>query len=118
MRGRANMARPLCDKYILNIMEYLTLKEIKQQCVIDPQFDGDDEFLELIGNAAESMTEKLLNCPLDEITAMNGDLPAGVRHAMRMLVDYFYSINRGSSENTPDIPNAVLILLKLYRSFR
>jgi hypothetical protein len=99
-------------------MQYLTLNEIKKQCVVDQDFHEDDEFLEMIGDSAEDMAEKLMNCTLDELAAENGELPATIRHALRMLVDYFYSVNRGSSENTPDIPNAVNIMLKLYFQFR
>lgn len=99
-------------------MRYLTLNEIKKQCVVDQDFHEDDEFLTMIGNAAEDMASKLINCRLDEVVADNGELPATIRHALRMLVDYFYSVNRGSSENTPDIPNAVIIMLKLYFQFR
>ena len=99
-------------------MKYLTLNEIKKQCVVDQDFHEDDEFLTMIGNAAEDMASKLINCRLDEVVADNGELPATIRHALRMLVDYFYSVNRGSSENTPDIPNAVIVMLKLYFQFR
>lgn len=99
-------------------MKYLTLEEIKKQCVVDDNFHDDDTFLEMIGESAEDMAEKLVNCSLDELTAENGELPPTIRHALRMLVDYFYSVNRGSSENTPDIPNAVNIMLKLYFQFK
>lgn len=98
-------------------MKYLTLSEIKAQCTIDPQFDEDNEFLTMLGDSAEDMTEQLLDCSLDELVAEKGELPSTIRHALRMLVDYFYSVNRGSSENTPDIPNAVILMLKLYRQY-
>lgn len=98
-------------------MKYLTLEEIKAQCTIDPQFDEDNEFLTMLGDSAEDMTEQLLDCSLDELVAEKGELPSTIRHALRMLVDYFYSVNRGSSENTPDIPNAVILMLKLYRQY-
>lgn len=99
-------------------MQYLTLDEIKRQCVVDSDFHDDDEFFEMIGDSVEDMTSKLINCSLDEISAENGELPATIRHAMRMLVDYFYSVNRGSSDDTPDIPNAVMTMLKLYLQFK
>ena len=99
-------------------MQYLTIEEIKKQCVIDADFHEDDTFLEMIGDAAEDMTSQLLDCSLDELAAENGDVPASIRHAMRILVDYFYSVNRGSSDDTPDIPNAVMTMLKLYRNYK
>jgi hypothetical protein len=98
-------------------MKYLTLEEIKKQCTIDPQFDEDNEFLTMLGDSAEDMTEQLLDCSLDELASEKGGIPATIRHAMRILVDYFYSVNRGSSENAPDIPSAVTLMLKLYRNY-
>ena len=98
-------------------MKYLTLEEIKKQCTIDPQFDEDNEFLIMLGDSAEDMTEQLLDRSLDELCASNGDLPAGLRHALRMLVDYFYSCQRGSGESAPDVPNAIQMMIKLYRSY-
>ena len=98
--------------------QYITLEEIKKQCVVDPDFHEDDEFLEMLGDAAEDMASNLLDCSLDELVAEKGELPASIRHAIRMLVDYMYSQNRGSSGESIDIPNAVYTMLKLYRSFR
>ncbi|MEE3443220.1 MAG: head-tail connector protein [Methanobrevibacter sp.] len=104
-------------KYTTTNMKYLTLEEIKKQCTIDPQFDEDNEFLTMLGDSAEDMTEQLLDCSLDELASEKGGIPATIRHAMRILVDYFYSVNRGSSENAPDIPSAVTLMLKLYRNY-
>lgn len=99
-------------------MQYLTLEEIKKQCNIDAEYEGDDTFLEMLGDAAEDMTAQLLDCDLTEIYAENGEMPATIMHAMRILVDYFYSVNRGSSSESIDIPNAVYTMLKLYRNYR
>lgn len=98
-------------------MQYLTLDEIKQQCVIDLNYHDDDQLLEMIGDSAEELTAQLLDCSLDELSAQNGELPAGLRHALRMLVDYFYSCQRGSGESAPDVPNAIQMMIKLYRSY-
>lgn len=99
-------------------MQYLTIEEIKKQCTISDSFKDDDEFLTMIGDAAEDMTAQLLDMSLDQLAAENGNIPATIRHAMRILCDYFYSVNRGSSENAPDIPEAVHLMLKLYRSYK
>lgn len=98
--------------------QYITLEEIKKQLNIDQEYHGDDEFLEMLADSAEDMASNLLDCSLDELVAEKGDLPAGVRHCLRMLVDYMYSQNRGSSGESIDIPNTVYLILKLYRQFR
>ena len=98
-------------------MQYLTLDEIKKQCNIDAAFEDDDNFLEMLGDAAEDMTAQLLDCDLTEIYAENGEMPATIMHAMRILVDYFYSVNRGSADHGKEIPDAVYVMLKLYRRF-
>jgi hypothetical protein len=98
-------------------MKYLTLEEIKKQLNVDVDFHEDDEFLELLGESVEDLTSNLIDCQLDELAAQNGCIPAGVRHAMRMLVDYVYSQQRGSSGESNDIPNAIFTILKLYRNF-
>lgn len=98
-------------------MQYLTIEEIKQQCVIDPDFNDDDTFLEAIGDAAEDFVAQMIDQSLDEVAAITGDLPPVIRHAMRMMCDYFYAVNRGSADTGKDIPNAVFTMLKLYRSY-
>jgi hypothetical protein len=98
-------------------MQYLTLEELKKQCVIDSNFTDDDEFLKMLGDSAEDMCEQLLDMPLYEIEAENGELPETIRHALRMLVDYFYSTERGGSGTNTEIPSAVTSMLKLYRKY-
>lgn len=99
-------------------MQYLTLDEIKKQLNVDEYYTGDDDFLELVGESVEDITANLLDCSLDDLSAQYGGLPAGVRHAMRMLCDYAYSQQRGSSNESNDIPNAIITILKLYRNFK
>jgi uncharacterized phage protein (predicted DNA packaging) len=97
---------------------YLTLDEIKRQLNIDLDYDGDDEILTLMGESAEDIVSNLIDTPLDELAAENGELPAGVRHALRMLIDWEYSQQRGSSSEAIDIPTAIYTILKLYRHFQ
>ena len=48
------------EKNILkNSMRYLTLTDIKKQCVIDEDFHDDDLFLDSIGNSAEDYVEQM-----------------------------------------------------------
>lgn len=99
-------------------MDFLTLDEIKKQCVIDADFKDDDEYLEMLGDSAEDTVQSLIRVDLTELSAQNGGvLPPAVRHAMRMLVDYFYAIERGSANEDKAIPESVFLLLKLYRNY-
>lgn len=98
-------------------MKYLTLNEIKKQLNVDEDYHGDDEFLEMLGDSAEDLASQLIDTDLDALCAAYGSIPSAVRHALRMLCDYMYSQNRGSSSESIDIPNAVFTILKLYRNF-
>ena len=98
--------------------QYITLEEIKKQLNIDQEYHGDDEFLELIGESAEDITANLIDMSLDELVSIYGVMPAGVRHCMRMLCDYAYSQQRGSSAESNDIPSSIITILKLYRNFK
>ena len=99
-------------------MNYLTLDMIKKQCVVDPDYTEDDDFLTMCGDAAESMAEQMLDLPLDEVVATYGEMPPVLMHAIRMLVDYFYACNRGSAGTEMEIPNAVFTMLKLLRNYK
>ena len=99
-------------------MRYLNLKDIKNQSVIDVDFEDDDVLLEQMGNAAEDYIEQLVNKPLDDICAENGgEMPSSLYQAMLIMTDYLYSQNRGSEQQTVDVPKVVEIFVKLYRSF-
>lgn len=97
---------------------FITLDELKKQCNIDAAYTGDDEFLTLLGESAEDLVSQLIDCDLNELYAENGELPASIRHAIRMTVDWEYSVQRGSSAEGTDIPNAILMMCKLYRNFK
>lgn len=87
------------------------------QCNVDLDYTGDDDFLIMLGDSAENIVSQLVNNSLDELSAENGELPASIRHAMRMVVDWQYSVQRGSSTESPNIPDAIFTLCKLYRHF-
>lgn len=99
-------------------MDWLTIDELKKQLVIDDDFNDDNDYIEQLGDSAEDTVQQLVNVDLFELAANNGGtLPNAVRHAMRMLVDYFYSTERGSANQDKAIPDAVFMLLKLYRNY-
>lgn len=96
-------------------MKYLTIEDIKRQCIIDSDFTDDDNYLEALGDAAEEMVEKQVNQSLDDIyTANDGKMPSPLVHAMRMMVEYLYA-NRGGEDI--QIPQAFYYFCQLYRNY-
>lgn len=96
-------------------MEYLTLSELKKQLVIDADFHDDDEYLTSLGDTAEAMVAKQLDKSLEDVVGENdGVLPPTLKHAMKLLVEYFYD-NRGSGEN--QIPDAFFYICSMYRNY-
>lgn len=97
-------------------MQYLTIDELKKQCNIDTEFTDDDEYLVSLGDTAETLVSEQVNLPLDEIVAMNdGVMPSPLKHAMKLIVEYFYD-NRGS--DSTQIPDAYKYMTQLYRNYR
>jgi len=97
-------------------MRYLTLEDIKRQLVINEDFTDDDALLESLGDTAEEIVEQQIDCDLDVVVENNNNqLPAPLRHAMKMLVEYFYD-NRGSDDTV--IPESVFYMQKLYRNYK
>lgn len=97
-------------------MNYLTLEEIKHQCIIESEFKEDDTYLEALGDAAEDFVQAHINCMLDDVTADNGgELPSSLRQALLIIVDYLYD-NRGSGDNH-DIPPAFYVLCKPWMTY-
>lgn len=99
-------------------MNYLTLNDIKKQCVIESWFTEDDALLESMGDAAEDYVEQLVNKQLDDIVAEHGGtLPASLYRAMLIFVDYLYSSQRGSADTDHVVPEVINTIVKLYRSY-
>lgn len=98
-------------------MKYLTVEQIKKQCVIDDDFYDDDEYLEALADTAEELVEQQIDNDLTDVVASNdGKMPAPLIHAMKMLVEFFYN-NRGS-DNVAQIPDAFFYMCKLYRTYK
>lgn len=95
-------------------MNYLTLEDIKRQCIIDFDFTDDDIYLESLGNTAEDFVEQIGNLDLSDIVGCKGELPPSLKHSMLLLCEYFYN-NRGS--DTTDIPPLFYTMIKMYRNY-
>ena len=52
-------------------MKFLTIDELKKQCNIDEQYDGDNEYLEMVADAAEDYLSAYIRCPLEEVEGKN-----------------------------------------------
>ena len=97
-------------------MTYLTLDDIKRQCIIEESFTEDDDLLEALGDAAEDFVQSHINQQLDDVAADNaGDLPKSLKQAMLIMCDYLYD-NRGSGDNH-EIPDAFYVLCKPYMHY-
>lgn len=97
-------------------MTYLTLAELKAQCIIDSAFTDDDAYLTALGDTAEKLVEQQIDSLLvDVVSDNNGELPAPLKHAMKLIVEYLYN-NRGSDES--QIPEAYFYMCRLYRKFK
>lgn len=96
-------------------MRFLTLDEIKQQIVMDADYYDEDEYLASLGETAEQLVEQRICKNLCDLCEENGgELPAPLKHAMKLIVEYLYD-NRGSDEK--QIPEAYFIMTQLYRNY-
>lgn len=97
-------------------MRYLELSRIKEHLNIDKDFTDDDLYLESLGDVAEQMVERHLECNLDEFD--NSNVPAPVLHACLLLVGNLYN-NRESVSNTSqhELPLSYRYLLATYKNY-
>ena len=94
----------------------IPLSLIKKQCVVDEWYTDDDEYLKSLAQAAISIVENEIDQPINQVIAKNdGKLPVGLQQCILLLIDYFYSSNRGSEQT--DIPPAFLHLCAIYRNW-
>ena len=98
-------------------MKYLSLDLIKKQCIVDEDFEEDDGYLLYLGDVAEQLVEKDIDCSLEEVAEEQGHLPAPLLQAALMYVDFLYGGDRGSTGNEVQIPPAIRRVCQLYRTF-
>ncbi len=96
-------------------MKWLTLKIIKAQLRIEPDFTAEDELLEMYGESAEDV---LLNCvgrTYEDIVEVYGHMPAPLKQASLMLCDVSYQYRSPISINNLSIvPYTFDLLVKPY----
>lgn len=70
----------------------MTLEYLKKHLNVD--HDEDDAYIGSLLEVATSTLEHLLNRPLSEVE-LNGELPAPLKHSIRMLVAKLYEYREG-----------------------
>ena len=100
-------------------MEYLNLDLIKKHLNIDEDFHDDDDYLKILGDVAEQVTERHIDDSFGLIMLKNhGKFPPTLIQAMLLLVGNYYN-NRESVAFTgvSELPQSYLCLLSLYQNY-
>lgn len=100
-------------------MEYLNLDLIKKHLNIDEDFHDDDDYLKILGDVAEQVTERHIDDSFQLIMLKNhGKFPPTLMQAMLLLVGNYYN-NRESVAFTgvSELPQSYLYLLSLYQNY-
>lgn len=71
-------------------MKWLTLKEIKQQCRIEPDYTDEDDVLTGYGDSAEETVLNLCQRTYDDFIENYGEIPRPIVEASLMLVTLSY----------------------------
>lgn len=100
-------------------MKWLTLKEIKQQLRIEPDFTDEDSLLVRYGDSAEAVVLNITGRTFEELKEMNpaGEdaIPADVWEATVMLVEVSYNQRSPiSQQNMSVVPYAFDMKIKPY----
>ena len=100
-------------------MEYLNLDLIKKHLNIDEDFHDDDDYLKILGDVAEQVTERHIDDSFGLIMLKNhGKFPLTLMQVMLLLVGNYYN-NRESVAFTgvSELPQSYLYLLSLYQNY-
>ena len=71
---------------------YVELEDIKRHLNVD--FNEDDNLITSMIETAEASVEKNIGAPLADI-AIEGELPADLKHALRIMAASFYEYREG-----------------------
>lgn len=93
---------------------YIDAEDIKKHLNID--YDEDDGYLTQLVEAAESAIERFIQQPLEQLEDENGDIPAALKHAVRLMVGGFYANREPVAFATAtEIPFGLMFLVMQYR---
>lgn len=93
---------------------YIDADDIKKHLNID--YDEDDGYLTQLVEAAESAIERFIQQPLEKLEDENGDIPAALKHAVRLMVGGFYANREPVAFATAtEIPFGLMFLIMQYR---
>jgi uncharacterized phage protein (predicted DNA packaging) len=97
-------------------MKYLTLEDIKKHLNIDTEFVDDDDYLNALGDVAETMVARHIDHDLSDLEE-DGVLPAPIIHACKLLIGNMY-MNRESVtfSSINKIPQSYEYLLATYKN--
>ena len=109
------ISRERKDKKKINMLKWLTLERIKQQCRIEPEFTDEDAILTEYGESAEETLLNYLNRSYEDIMSVYGRIPAPLRQASLMLVDTSYQYRSPvSTQNMSLVPYTFDLMVKPY----
>lgn len=93
---------------------YIDADDIKKHLNID--YDEDNGYLTQLVEAAESAIERFIQQPLEKLEDENGDIPAALKHAVRLMVGGFYANREPVAFATAtEIPFGLIFLIMQYR---
>lgn len=93
---------------------YIDAEDIKKHLNID--YDEDDGYLTQLVEAAESAIERFIQQPLEKLEDESGDIPAALKHAVRLMVGGFYANREPVAFATAtEIPFGLMFLIMQYR---
>lgn len=99
-------------------MPYVDLTYLKKQLNIDTAFTDDDNYIQLLEQAAEQVVAKYVDYPLDKYEDENGNLPQALVHAIALWVATNYAIRESIGSNLHENPHSFELLMDLFRDYK
>lgn len=102
-----------------NIMNYITLSELKQHLNVDEWYTDTDEYIVSLGDVAEQVVARHLDRPLSEVEDPETHaLPMPIIHAIKLLVGNYYRTREGEQYTMiMENPKGIDYLLASYKQY-